>query len=42
MITCTKAGLKADALNFATQLMHPNLKQKINEKYKKKIEMIVR
>lgn len=42
VIICTKAGLKTHALNFATQLIHPNLKQKINEKYKKKIETIVR
>lgn len=42
VITCTKAGLKTSALNFATQLLHSNYRQKINEKYKKKIETIVR
>uniref|UniRef100_A0A183C7E0 WD_REPEATS_REGION domain-containing protein n=1 Tax=Globodera pallida TaxID=36090 RepID=A0A183C7E0_GLOPA len=42
VITCTKAGLKKSAFNFASQLMQPSFRQKIDDNYKKKIELVVR
>nr|CAD2134648.1 unnamed protein product [Meloidogyne enterolobii] len=42
VITCTKAGLKASAFKTASQLFQPIYRQKIDEKYKKKIELVVR
>ncbi|KAL3120594.1 hypothetical protein niasHT_007886 [Heterodera trifolii] len=42
VITCTKAGFKKSAFKFASQLMQPTNRQKIDEKYKKKIELVIR
>ncbi|KAI1729984.1 hypothetical protein Ddc_02658 [Ditylenchus destructor] len=42
VITCTKAGFKASAFKFASQLLQPNYRQKIDDKYKRKIETVVR
>ena len=42
VIECTKAGLKASALEYAMQLMRPEYRQQIGEAYKRKIEAIVR
>ena len=40
VIECYKAGLKNSA--YASVLMRPEYRQQIDEKYKKKIEAIVR
>uniref|UniRef100_A0A915DYX9 WD repeat-containing protein 19 n=1 Tax=Ditylenchus dipsaci TaxID=166011 RepID=A0A915DYX9_9BILA len=42
VVTCTKAGLKASAFKFASLLLQPTYRQKIDEKYKRKIETVVR
>ncbi|KAF7634437.1 hypothetical protein Mgra_00006192 [Meloidogyne graminicola] len=42
VITCTKAGLKKSAFKTASLLLQPLYRQKIDEKYKKKIELVVR
>jgi WD repeat-containing protein 19 len=42
VIECQKAGLKTSALHYASMLMRPELRQKLDAKYKKKIEGIVR
>uniref|UniRef100_A0A0N5AB45 TPR_REGION domain-containing protein n=1 Tax=Syphacia muris TaxID=451379 RepID=A0A0N5AB45_9BILA len=41
-IQCAKVGLKKSAFNYATQIIRPDKRRKIDEKYKKKIETIVR
>ncbi|KAJ1345600.1 hypothetical protein KIN20_000171 [Parelaphostrongylus tenuis] len=38
VVVCSKAGLKAAAHRAAIMLMHPEYRQKIDPKYKKKIE----
>lgn len=42
VITCTKANLKVYAFKFASQLLSPIYRSKIDEKYKRKIETIIR
>ena len=42
VIECYKAGLKNSAFSYASVLMRPEYRQQIDEKYKKKIEAIVR
>uniref|UniRef100_A0A7E4VS44 WD_REPEATS_REGION domain-containing protein n=1 Tax=Panagrellus redivivus TaxID=6233 RepID=A0A7E4VS44_PANRE len=42
VIVCTKAGLNASAFKYAVQLLRPELRRSVNEKYRKKIESIVR
>jgi len=42
VIECQRAGLKNSAFGFAAMLMRPEYRDKIDLKYKKKIEMIVR
>lgn len=42
VIACAKAGLKETAFQFAVKLLQPANRKNINEKYKKKIEAIVR
>ena len=42
VIVCTKAGLNASAFKYAVQLLRPELRRSISEKYRKKIETIVR
>ncbi|KAK6027969.1 tetratricopeptide repeat protein [Ostertagia ostertagi] len=42
VVVCSKAGLKSAAHRAAVQLMQPEYRQKIDVKYKKKIEALVR
>lgn len=42
VIECTKAGLKQSAFKFAVELLKDCNRKSINEKYRKKIEAIVR
>ncbi|NXA79906.1 WDR19 protein, partial [Thryothorus ludovicianus] len=42
VIECHRAGLKNSAFNFAAMLMRPEYRSKIDPKYKKKIETMVR
>ncbi|KAJ3227474.1 WD repeat-containing protein 19 [Clydaea vesicula] len=42
VIECQRAGLKRHALDFAAMLMRPEYRNKVDAKYKKKIEQIVR
>ncbi|VDO38961.1 unnamed protein product [Haemonchus placei] len=42
VVVCSKAGLKSAAHRAAVQLMQPEFRQKIDAKYKKKIEAFVR
>ncbi|PIO69347.1 hypothetical protein TELCIR_08823, partial [Teladorsagia circumcincta] len=42
VVVCSKAGLKSAAHRAAIQLMQPEYRQKIDVKYKKKIEALVR
>ena len=42
VVVCAKAGLKGAALTTAMKLMAPEYRQKIDVKYKKKIEALVR
>ena len=42
VIECTRAGLKASALEYAMQLMRPEYRQHVDPKYKRKIEGLVR
>ncbi|XP_067993676.1 WD repeat-containing protein 19 isoform X2 [Melanerpes formicivorus] len=42
VIECHRAGLKNSAFNFAAMLMRPEYRNKIDVKYKKKIEAMVR
>ncbi|VDN30701.1 unnamed protein product [Cylicostephanus goldi] len=42
VVVCSKAGLKAAAHRAAVMLMQPEYRQKIDAKYKKKIEVFVR
>ncbi|KAL6725897.1 hypothetical protein Aduo_007918 [Ancylostoma duodenale] len=42
VVVCSKAGLKAAAHRAAVMLMQPEYRQKIDAKYKKKIELFVR
>jgi WD repeat-containing protein 19 len=42
VIECTKAGLKASALEYAMQLMRPEYRQHVDPKFKRKIEGLVR
>lgn len=42
VIECHRAGLKNSAFSFAAMLMRPEYRSKIDPKYKKKIETIVR
>ena len=42
VIECQRSGMKSSAFNFAAALMKPDLRSKIDQKWKKKIEQIVR
>eukprot|EP01135_Chromosphaera_perkinsii_P002400 Nk52_evm6s223 gene=Nk52_evmTU6s223 len=42
VIECQRSGLKNSAFNYAAMLMRPEYRSKIDPKYKKKIEHIVR
>ncbi|KAH7716252.1 hypothetical protein AAVH_16378 [Aphelenchoides avenae] len=42
VVTCSKAGLRASAFKFASQLLNPAYRSKIDEKYRRKIESVVR
>ncbi|XP_065211776.1 WD repeat-containing protein 19 isoform X2 [Planococcus citri] len=42
VIECYRANMKLSAFNFASILMKPEYRQQIDEKYKKKIEGIIR
>lgn len=42
VITCAKANLRETALRLATRLLQPPYKDKLDKKYKRKIENIVR
>ncbi|TKR68448.1 hypothetical protein L596_024431 [Steinernema carpocapsae] len=42
VITCSKAGLRHSAFNYAVMLLRPENRKKIDEKYRKRIEAIVR
>lgn len=42
VIECHRAGLKNSAFRFAAILMRPEHRNKIDAKYKKKIEAMVR
>lgn len=42
VIECHRAGLKNSAFSFAAMLMRPEYRNKIDLKYRKKIEAIVR
>ncbi|KAF2362334.1 Tetratricopeptide-like helical domain [Trinorchestia longiramus] len=42
VIECHRAGLKSSSFNTAAMLMRPEMRDQIDEKYKKKIEAIVR
>lgn len=42
VIQCLKAGLPASAHKAAVMLMRPEYRQKIDPKYKRKIESVVR
>lgn len=42
VIECSKVGLKKSAFDLAAQLMRPELRKKVDEKYRKKLEGIVR
>lgn len=42
VIECQRSGLKNSSFNFAATLMRPETRNQIDEKYKKKIEAIVR
>lgn len=42
VIECHRAGLKNSAFSFAAMLMRPEYRSKIDAKYKKKIEAMVR
>lgn len=42
VIECQRSGLKNSSFNFAAMLMRPETRGQIDEKYKKKIEAIVR
>ncbi|XP_076036473.1 intraflagellar transport protein Oseg6 [Oratosquilla oratoria] len=42
VIECHRSGLKNSSFNFAAMLMRPETRNQIDEKYKKKIEAIVR
>lgn len=42
VIECQRSGLKNSSFNFAAMLMRPETRTQIDEKYRKKIEAIVR
>ena len=42
VVACTKAGLKQSAHEYALQLMKPEYRSKIDAKFKRKIEAIIR
>ena len=42
VIECHRAGLKNSAFSFSAMLMRPEYRNKIDLKYKKKIEAMVR
>ncbi|KAK0417556.1 hypothetical protein QR680_013078 [Steinernema hermaphroditum] len=42
VITCSKAGLRQSAFNYAVMLLRPENRKKIDERYRKRIEAIVR
>lgn len=42
VIECHRSGLKSSSFSYAAMLMRPEYRQKIDLKYKKKIEQIVR
>lgn len=42
VIECYRSGLKSEAFEFAGVLMRPEHRQKLDEKFKRKIEQIVR
>jgi len=42
VIECHRAGLRNSAFSFASMLMRPEYRNKIDLKYKKKIEAMVR
>jgi WD repeat-containing protein 19 len=42
VIECYRSGLKSEAFEYASLLMRPEHRQKLDEKFKRKIEQIVR
>ncbi|KNC55403.1 WD repeat protein 19 [Thecamonas trahens ATCC 50062] len=42
VLECYKSGLKRSAFEYATMLMRPEYRTKLNDKYRKRIEAIVR
>lgn len=42
VIECQRSGLKNSSFNFAAMLMRPETRGQIDDRYKKKIEAIVR
>ncbi len=42
VIECHRSGLRNSAFSYATMLMRPEYREKIDPKWKKKIEQIVR
>nr|XP_039264721.1 WD repeat-containing protein 19-like [Styela clava] len=42
VVECHKSGLRASSFSYAAMLMRPEYRNKIDEKYKRKIEQIVR
>ena len=42
VIECHRSGLRKSAFSYATMLMRPEYRDKIDPKWKKKIEQIVR
>ena len=42
VIECHRSGLKRSAFNYAAMLMKPEFRDKIDDKYRKRVETIVR
>lgn len=42
VVICHQAGLKMAAFHWATQLMQPEYRNKIDKKYKRSVENVVR
>lgn len=42
VIECYRSGLKATAFEYAALLIRPEYKSKVDDKYKKRLETIVR
>jgi len=42
VVECHKVGLKKQSFDYATMLMRPEYKQKLDSKYKRKIESVIR